>query len=198
MEDVLDVYHRLYDPFFPVICFDESNKQCVGEVRTPIPCTPGSPLRVDDEYVRNGVGNILMAVEPLAGKRFVTVTESRTRVDFADFMKTLADDIYPNANKIVLVLDNLNTHDYGSFYEAFSPEEAHRLKDRFEIHYTPKHGSWLNMAEIELSVLKSQSLDRRIPDIETLRQEVLAWKMTETIELLRSTGNSQPKTLESD
>jgi hypothetical protein len=176
MEDVLDVYHRPYDPTRPVVCFDESNKQLVGEVREPIPCAHGSPLRLDDEYVRNGVGNILMAVEPLAGKRHASITGSRTRIDWAVYMKSLSDDIYPDANQIVLVLDNLNTHDAGSFYEAFSYEDAHRLKNRFEIHYTPKHGSWLNMAEIELSVLKSQCLDRRIPDVETLRHEVQAWQ----------------------
>jgi hypothetical protein len=148
MEDVLDVCHRPHDPTLPVVCFGESNKQLVGEAREPIPCASGSPLRLDDEYVRNGVGNILMAVEPLAGKRHVSITESRTRIGWAVYMKSLSDDICPDANQIVLVLDNLNTPDAGSFYGAFSSEEAHRLKNRFEIHYAPKHGSWLNMAEI--------------------------------------------------
>ena len=135
---------------------------------------PGMPLRVDDEYVRHGVADIFMAVEPMAGKRFVSITERRTRVDWAEFMRDVMDNHYPDANIIVLVLDNLNTHGIASFYEAFSPEEAYRLASRLEIHHTPKHGSWLNMAEVELSALTGQCLNRRIGDIETMRREVAA------------------------
>lgn len=176
MEDVLEIYHRPYDPLVPVICMDESNKQLVSHTREPLPVAPGMPLRVDDEYVRHGVADIFMAVEPMAGKRHVSITERRTRVDWAVFMRDVMDNHYPDANKIVLVLDNLNTHGTASFYEAFSPEEAYRLASRLEIHYTPKHGSWLNMAEVELSVLTGQCLDRRIGDIETMRREVAAWE----------------------
>jgi hypothetical protein len=176
MEDVLKVYHRPYNPSEPVICMDESNKQLVSYTRPSLPLAPGKPLRVDDEYIRHGVANIFMAVEPIAGKRLVSVTERRTRVDWAIFIKGLLDDHYPNANKVVLVMDNLNTHGIASLYEAFPSEEASRLASRLEIHFTPKHGSWLNMAEIELSVLVGQCLDRRIADIETMRKEVKAWE----------------------
>jgi hypothetical protein len=155
---------------------DESNKQLISEVKVPLPCEPGKPLRVDDEYIRHGVADIFMAAEPLAGKRFVVITERRTRIEWASFIKYILDDIYPEVSKVVLVMDNLNTHGITSLYETFPPVEASRLADRLEIHYTPKHGSWLNIAEIELSSIKSQCLDRRIPTIETFRGEVEAWE----------------------
>ena len=172
----MEVYHLPYDPDYPVVCMDESCKQLIGEVREPIPCKPGQPVRIDDEYVRNGVAEIFMEVEPLAGKRHVAVTERRTRKDWAHQIKQMLDERYPNAVKVRLVMDNLNTHNTASLYEAFEPEEARRLTERLEIHHTPKHGSWLNMAEIELSVLKGQCLDRRIPDMETMQAEVAAWE----------------------
>lgn len=175
MEDVIDVYQRPYDSDFPVICFDESSKQLIGEVRAPVAMTANHPRLQDDEYVRNGVADILLGVEPLAGRRHIEITPTRTRVDFARFIRKLVDDMYPNAVKLVLVLDNLNTHGIASLYEAFPPEEARRIAERLEIHYTPKHGSWLNIAEIELSALKVGCLDRRIPDIETMQREVKAW-----------------------
>jgi hypothetical protein len=176
MEDVLEVYHLPYDHLWPVVCMDESNKQLVSEAREPIPCSIGNPLRIDDEYIRNGVADVFIAVEPLAGKRIVSITETRTRVDWSIFIKTLLDEQYPEATKIRLIMDNLNTHGIASLYEAFPPSEALRLSQRIEIHHTPKHGSWLNMAEIELSALKLQCLDRRIPDMESLRSEVNAWQ----------------------
>lgn len=155
---------------------DESCKQLVGEVRSPIPCAPGKPARMDDEYVRNGVAEIFMEVEPLAGKRHVEITERRTRKDWAAQIKQMLDQRYPDAVKVRLVMDNLNTHNIASLYETFEPKEARRLAERLEIHYTPKHGSWLNMAEIELSVLKGQCLDRRIADMATMQAEVAAWE----------------------
>jgi hypothetical protein len=176
MEDVLEVYHLPYDPNFPVVCMDESCKQLIGEVRDPIPCVPGRPARMDDEYVRNGVAEIFMEVEPLAGKRHVEVTEHRTRKDWAFQIKQMLDERYPEATKVRLVMDNLNTHNIASLYETFAPKEARRLAERLEIHYTPKHGSWLNMAEIELSVLKGQCLGRRIADMATMQAQVVAWK----------------------
>ncbi len=176
MEDVIEVYHRPFDPERPVVCVDEGGKQLIGEVRPPLPVRVGSPAKEDCEYVRNGVVNLFMAFEPLAGHRVVEVTERRTAVDFAKFLKHLLDEVYPKAEKVVLVMDNLNTHCVGSLYEAFGPAEARRLADRIEWHFTPKHGSWLNMAEIELSVLTRQCLDRRIPDAETLKREVTAWQ----------------------
>jgi transposase len=175
MEDVLYVYHMPYDSEYPVVCMDESCKQMIGEVREPIPCAPGRPVRIDDEYVRNGVAQIFMEVEPLTGKRHVAVTERRTRKDWAIQIKQMLDERYPKAIKVRLVMDNLNTHSIASLYETFAPDEARRLVERLEIHHTPKHGSWLNMAEIELSVLKGQCLDRRIADIETMQTEVAAW-----------------------
>ena len=181
MEDVLAVYHRPHDPQRPVICLDECSKQLIGEVRTPLPpCParddrPGQAERYDYEYVRNGTANLFMAFEPLAGRRVVEVTDRRTAVDFARFLKRLLDEVYPAAERVVLVTDNLNTHGPGSLYEASAPAEARRLCERLEWHYTPKHGSWLNMAEIELSVLARQCLDRRIPDRATLAREVAAW-----------------------
>jgi len=176
MEDVLAVYQLPYDPDYPVVCMDESCKQMIGEVHEPIPCAPGKPKRIDDEYVRNGVAEIFMEVEPLAGKRHVEVTERRTRKDWAAQIKQMLDERYPNATKVRLVMDNLNTHNIASLYEAFEPNEARQLAERLEIHYTPKHGSWLNMAEIELSALKGQCLDRRIPDMSIMKAEVAAWE----------------------
>ena len=176
MEDVLEVYHLPYDPKYPVVCMDESNKQLIGEVRTPIPCKPGQPARIDDEYVRNGVVQIFMEVEPLAGKRHVAVTERRTMKDWAQQIKQMLDDRYPEAIKVRLVMDNLNTHKVASLYETFEACEARRLAERLDIHYTPKHGSWLNMAEIELSALKGQCLDRRIADMTTMQTEVAIWE----------------------
>lgn len=176
MEDVLDVYARPYDPLYPVICMDEASKQLVGEVRVPLPMRPGGPLRVDSEYVRNGTCNLFMFCEPLAGRRTVRVTERRTKIDWAHALRDFIDKFYADALKIVLVMDNLNTHNPGSFYEAFGPAEAHRLTNRLEIHHTPKHGSWLNIAECELSVLSRQCLDRRISNQQRLVAEVAAWE----------------------
>lgn len=178
MEDVLDVYTRPYDPKRPQVCMDEKSKQLVTETRVPLPAGPGQPERYDAEYERNGVCNLFMFYEPLAGRRKVDVTDQRTRLDWADSIKDLVDVQYPEAEQIVLVMDQLNTHSPASLYEAFPPEEAKRLTEKLEIHHTPKHGSWLNMAEIELSVLSRQCLDRRIPDKETLCQEVMAWQQS--------------------
>jgi transposase len=176
MEDVLEVYTRPYDPQRPQVCMDELSKQLVGETRTPIPAAPGQPERCDYEYVRQGVGNLFIFFEPLAGRREVKVTERRTMVDWAEAVRELVDVHYPDAEQIILVMDNLNTHSIGSLYEAFSPAEARRLACKLEIHYTPKHGSWLNMAESELSILARQCLNQRIPDRERLRREVTAWQ----------------------
>ena len=176
MEDVLDVYHRPYAASNPVVCVDETSKQQVKETRDSIPACPGEPERYDYEYERNGVSNLFMMFAPLAGLRHVKVTDQRTNVDWAYCMKDLATVHFPHADKITVVMDNLNTHGPASLYEAFAPEEAHSLLERFEFHYTPKHGSWLNMAEIELSGLQRQCLDRRIPDQETLRHAVEAWE----------------------
>ena len=176
MEDVLEVYTRPYDPTRPVVCLDETSKQLVAETRTPLPAEPGQPQRVDYEYERQGTANLFMAVEPLAGQRYVTVTDRRTAVDFARIVKDLLEVRYPHADKVVLVLDNLNTHKPAALYQAFEPAVAWRLLERLEIHHTPKHGSWLNMAEIELSVLSQQCLNRRIPDAVTLVREVAAWQ----------------------
>lgn len=176
MENVIEVYHRPHDPDLPVVCVDEGGKQLIGEVRPPLPTRPGSPAKEDSEYQRNGMVNLFMAFEPLAGRRVVEVTKRRTAIDFACFLRRLLNEIYPEAKRLVLVTDNLNTHGIGSLYEAFEPKEARRLARRIEWHYTPKHGSWLNMAEIELSVLARQCLDRRIPDRETLADEVAHWE----------------------
>lgn len=176
MEDVLDVYHLPYNPKFPLICMDESSKQLVGEVHDPIPAAPGHPLLVDHEYVRNGVAEIFLEIEPLAGRRHVIVSERRTRKDWARFIKGMLDERYPEAEKVRLVMDNLNTHSLVSLYETFPAQEAQRLARRLEIHYTPKHGSWLNIAEIEFSALKIQCLDRRISEIGKLRSEIAAWQ----------------------
>jgi hypothetical protein len=177
MEDVLDVYHAPYDPQFPLVCMDESNKQLVGEVHAPLPPAPGRGQINDHEYVRNGVAEIFLEVEPLAGRRHVDITERRTGKDWAAFIKGMLDERYPQATKVRLVMDNLNTHTPASLYEAFEPEEARRLARRLEIHYTPKHGSWLNVAEIELSALSGQCLNRRIPNMELMRREVAAWEL---------------------
>jgi len=175
MEKVLEIYKRPYDKRFPVVCMDESPKQLIRETRLPVSMGPGMPARYDYEYERCGVCNIFMAGEPLAGKRMVRVTERRTKRDWARFVKEIAEQ-YPKAKSITLVMDNLSTHKPGSLYEAFSPEEAKRLWDRFDFVFTPKHGSWLNVAEIELNVLNGQCLNRRIDEIETVRQEVQAWQ----------------------
>lgn len=176
MEDVLEVYTRPYDPQRPQVCIDETSKQLVADTRVPLPASPGQPERVDYEYERQGTANLFMVFEPLAGQRRVKVTERRTAVDFAHLLQEVVAVQYPQADKIVLVMDNLNTHKLASLYEAFAPAEARRLMERLEIHYTPKHGSWLNMAETELSVLATQCLDRRIPNSTTLTQEVAAWE----------------------
>ena len=176
MEDVLEVYHRPYDPRRPVVNVDELSKQLVGEVRDPLPMRPGEAAKVDSEYVRNGTANLFMVSQPLLGWRTVFVTERRTAVDFAEVVRWLVEELHPEAEKVVLVMDNLNTHDIGSLYEAFVPEEAFGLAQRLEIHHTPKHGSWLNIAEIELSALTRQCLDRRIDDLGVLNTELTAWQ----------------------
>ena len=176
MEDVLEVYKRPYDPWRPVVCLDETSKQLIGEVQTPMPAAPGQVTQYDYEYVRKGVANIFMISEPLAGKRDVAVTDRRTRKDYAECLRRIADELYPDTEVIVLVQDNLNTHSPASLYEAFEPVEAKRLADRFEFHYTPKHGSWLDMAEIELGILGRQCLARRIDNVDDLRREAKAWE----------------------
>jgi len=175
MEDVLDVYHRPYDEKRPVVAVDEASKQLVGEAVQPIPAQPGQPERFDYEYVRNGTANLFMISEPLAGWRHVMVTERRTAKDFAEVVRWLAEDVYPEAERVVLVMDNLNTHKLASLYEAFEPEQARRIAERIEVHHTPRHGSWLNVAEIELSVLSRQCLDRRIESVDELREELEPW-----------------------
>jgi DDE superfamily endonuclease len=176
MEDVLEVYARPYDPCRPVVCVDEGGKQLIGDVRPPLPVRPGRAARKDSEYLRGGVANLFMAFEPLAGKRHVEVTERKTSVDFARMLRSLSDQHYPDAQRLVLVCDNLSTHTPAALYESFTPQEARRIAARIEWHYTPKHGSWLDVAEMELSVLARQCLDRRIPDLPTLRQEVRSWE----------------------
>lgn len=175
MEMVLDVYKRPFDPYYPVVCMDESPKQLIAETKVSIPASPGQPLRYDYEYRRCGVYNIFLACEPLAGKRMMTITKRKTKRDWACFLEEIAGQ-YESADKITLVMDNLNTHVPGSFYEVFPPDKAKALLDRFEFVYTPKHGSWLNMAEIELNVLIRQCLNRRIDDIGIVRREVRAWQ----------------------
>lgn len=173
MEDVLEVYQRSFDPLRPVVCIDEMNRQLVEETR--IPCKAGQPEKVDSEYVRKGVMNVFMIAEPLAGKRDTIVTQKRTAIDFAYVLQHTSDVLYPLAEKIVLVTDNLNTHTTASLYKAFAPEEARRLAERFEWHYTPKHGSWLDMAEIELSILSRQALSKPKPDEESFSRAVRSW-----------------------
>ncbi len=175
MEDILEVYARPYNRKFPVVCMDESSVQLIGEVNEFIPASPGHPVLVDDEYVRKGVASIFIEIEPLGGKRKVKITERRTRIDWAYFVKEMLEDRYADAKKVILVMDNLNTHSIASLYTAFPPEDARRLAERLEIHYTPKHGSWLNIAEIEISVLKRQCLAGRIDCIEKMRAKVAAW-----------------------
>ncbi len=185
MEDVLAVYAMPYDPLYPVVCMDESCKQLIGEVQDPIPAAPGRAARVDHEYVRHGVAQIFLEVEPLGGRRHVAASEHRTATDWAHWIKGMLDERYPEAVKVRLVLDNLNTHAAASLYKTLEPEEARRLAERIEFHYTPKHGSWLNVAEIELSALSRQCLDRRIPELPTLQAEIAAWENVR--------NNRQPK-----
>ena len=177
MEDVLEVYHRPHNPEYPVVCLDETSKQLIAETRVPIAAKPGRPARYDYEYERNGTANLFMLFAPLECWRNVEVTDRHTAVDYARLLKVLSDEHFPHAARIVLVQDNLNTHKPASLYEAFPAVEARRLVERFEWHYTPKHGSWLDMAESELSVLSTQCLNRRIPDKQTLVEEVAAWQI---------------------
>jgi len=185
MEDVLDVYQRPYDPLRPVVCLDETSRQLLGEVRPPLPVVPGRPARHDSEYVRGGVANLFLITEPLRGWRAVVVSEQRTRLDFAACIKELVDVHYPEAARIVLVLDQLNTHSPASLYAAFPPAAAKRLADKLEIHYTPKHGSWLNMAELELSVLQRQCLRQRLEDRDVMEREVTAWAKRRNAQIKR-------------
>ncbi len=200
MEDVLEVYQRPHDPDKPLVCIDETSKQMIIEVREPIPAEPGRPKRGDYEYERNGVANLFMIFAPLEGWRHVEVTDRHAAVDYAHILKAVADVHFPNAAKIVLVQDNLSTHKVASLYEAFPAEEARRLFERFEWHYTPKHGSWLDMAESELGVLATQCLARRIPDKPTLIREVEAWeahrnKHHATADWQFTTQDAAPKSL---
>ncbi len=176
MEDVLDVYAQGEAPACPIVCFDEKSVQLIAEKHCPLPSQPGQPQRYDYEYRRNGTRNLFVFFRPFAGWRHVRVTERRTKVDFAHCMRYLVDELFPNAGKVIVVQDNLNTHTPASLYEAFEPAEAKRILDRLEFHYTPKHGSWLNMVEIEIGVLSEQCLDRRIPDADTLQSEIAAWE----------------------
>jgi transposase len=185
MEDVLEVYKQPYDPKRPLVCIDEMPKQLLMDTREPLPIRPGDPERFDYEYKRGGVADLFMLFEPLAGKRHIEITDQRRRVEWAEVMRIVSDELYPEAEKIVVVLDNLNTHVGAAFYLAFEPQEARRLVERFELHYTPKHGSWLNMAEIELSALTRQCLDRRIPDKDTLMSEVKAWQDQRNSEVIK-------------
>jgi hypothetical protein len=180
MEDVLGVYERPYDPIAPVVCMDETNKQMVVETR--IPCGPGQPERVDYEYERSGVANVFMISQPLAGRRETIVNETRTSVDFAQVLEYVSDVMYPHAEKIVAVMDNLNIHSPSSLYKAFPPEEAHRLANRFEWHFTPKHASWLNMAEIEIGVMCRQALAKPLPDMESFKNRIKSWTFGRNIE----------------
>ncbi len=176
MEETLDLYQQPYDEDEPLVCFDESSKQLLAETREPIPMEPGQPQRYDTEYKRNGTANLFMFFEPLGNWRHVEVTDQRTKIDFAHCMKTLVDDFFPDAKLVHVVMDNLNTHKLASLYEAFPAKEAHRIARKLQFHYTPKHGSWLNMAEIELSILSRQCLSRRIPKKDTLKKEAKAWQ----------------------
>jgi hypothetical protein len=178
MEDVLDVYTRPYDPRRPQVCLDEASKQLLAHTRPPLSARPGAVAKVDHEYERHGTAALFMVNEPLAGRRHVRVRARRTAVDWAHIIKEVIDELYPQAERIVLVMDQLNTHSPASLYEAFPPAEAKRLADKLEIHYTPKHGSWLDMAELELSVLARQCLDDRFPDQDALTEAVAAWETT--------------------
>ena len=173
MEDILEVYQRPYDPLCPVVCIDETNKQLIKEER--IPCVPGEPEKVDSVYIRNGVADVFMIPGPLAGRRETVVTETRNAVDFTQILKYTSDVLYPRAEKIVLVTDNLDIHAVASLYKAFRPEEARRLAERFEWHYTPKHGSWLDMAEIEIGIMNRQALAKPLPDLESFKEQVRIW-----------------------
>src|SRR5947209_18983258 len=177
MEDVLEVYHRPFDELRPLVCLDEASKQLIGEVVQPLPAEPGQPERFDYEYVRNGTANLFMISEPLLGWRAVQVTERRTAKDLAEVLRWLVEDVHADAEKVVVVMDNLNTHKPASLYEAFPPEQARRIAEKLEIHHTPKHGSWLNMAEIELSVLARQCLDQRLDSSGKVQQETEAWEL---------------------
>jgi len=177
MEDVLEVYHRPYDEKRPLVCLDEASKQLIGETREPLPAEPGQPERFDHENERKGTANLFMISEPLLGWRTVQVTERRTAKDLAEVLRWLVEDLHEEAEKVVVVMDNLNTHKLASLYEAFPPEQARRIAEKLEIHHTPKHGSWLNMAEIELSVLARQCLDQRLDSSAKVRQEVAAWEL---------------------
>jgi transposase len=185
MEALLDLYAEPYDPRRPVVCFDERPSQLVQETRQPLPAQPGRPQRFDYEYQRNGTANLFIVFQPLAGWRHVAVSQRRTKLDFAGQMQSLVDEHFPQAERIRVVLDNLNTHTPAALYEAFAPAEARRILRKLEFHYTPKHGSWLNMVEIELSVLARQCLHRRLPDRETLEQEVSAWEQWRNAEQAR-------------
>ncbi len=186
MEDILDSYQRPYDPLQPLVCMDEMSKPLIDETRVPLPVMPGQPEKYDYEYERKGVNNVFMVFEPLMGERQVSVTDRRTRVDWAKCIKEIVDTHYPEAAKITVIMDNLNTHRPSSLYQAFSPEEARRLLNKLEFHYTPKHGSWLNMAEIEFSVLKRQCLDCRIPDQATLKQKVTEWEQARNVRAVKA------------
>jgi len=177
MEDVLSVYERPYDPLRPVVCVDESSRQLVGHARDPLRARPGEPERWDYEYVRAGVADVFMVFEPLGCARHARVTASRTRLDFAETLRFVSDELYPRAEKVVLVMDNLNTHTMGSLYEAFPPEEARRLAEGFEVHHTPKHGSWLDMAEIEIGVLMRHGLPERVSSMEEMERRVHEWEL---------------------
>ena len=185
MEDVLEVYCRPHDPARPQVCLDEAAKQLLADVRAPLPLRPGSPARMDNEYTREGTAALFMVCEPLAGRRHVFVRERRTRLDFAAVIKTLCDELYPQAQKIVLVMDQLNPHGVASLYEAYPPQEALRLAQKLAIHHPPKHGSWLNMAEIELSVLARQCLAERMENQERLARAVAAWQQTRNADATR-------------
>jgi hypothetical protein len=176
MEDVLAVYQMPYDEYFPVVCMDESNKQLIGETHKAIPHAPGRGEIIDHEYVRHGVADLFLEVEPLTGRRHVEVTQGRTAKDWAEFIRSMLEERYPDALKVILVVDNLNTHKIASLYTAFPPDQARRLAERLEIHFTPKHGSWLNIAEIEFSALSRQCLNRRIEYIDEMRSEISAWQ----------------------
>jgi transposase len=185
MEDVLEVYKRPLDDERPLLCMDEMPKQLLSETREPLPVAAGKPARQDYEYKRGGVADVFMVFEPLVGKRYIEITDQRRREEWARVMQKVSDELYPQAEKIVVVMDNLNTHTPAAFYQVFEPEEARRLVERFEFHYTPKHGSWLNMAEIELSALVRQCLGRRIPDKETMIREVKAWQDQRNAEVVK-------------
>jgi hypothetical protein len=185
MEDVLEVYKRPLDAKRPLLCMDEMPKQLLSDTRDPLPVAPGKSARQDYEYKREGVADVFMLFEPLVGKRQIEITDQRRREEWAQVMRKVSDELYPLAEKIVVVMDNLNTHTPAAFYQVFEPSEARRLVERFEFHYTPKHGSWLNMAEIELSALVRQCLDRRIPDKERMIQEVKAWQDQRNSEVVK-------------